>query len=283
MTNPFNLAWLVGLCALLWGTPAAAQTSSSLVQTDPQRNYAAIKNIITAIDDAERAAYAEQAARENGGQKVESLPPEILDLDHCATASQYFGSAAEGDKVVPLARLALDVTIWGRNLQLMKFPGQVWEPSLRNYETAQVGEMRRAQGRQLDARLQARRQGFMKEFATRLSSYQQSHPSLGRVVNDGSCHRYASAGNLSLRIETDPTGGSVFLIPTFFYELCRAQNIDPDDTQRCNRWREAISGRTASVSGDYLYVARWSDGATRRGKLSVIEQDVGGALVLRKL
>jgi hypothetical protein len=261
--------------AVLGGTPAGAQTSASLVQTDPQRNYAAIKKIITDIDNAERAAYPAGFGT-----------PTELDLDHCASAAEYLGSAAQGDKIVPLANLAVDATKWSRNLQLMKYPDQVWEPRLRSYETAQLGEMRRAQGRQLEDRLLGRRQTFMKQFAAQLSSYQRSHPTLGKVVNEGSCRRpndnYVRAGNRALEIATDPTGGSVFLIPTFFYELCRAQNIDPDDTARCNRWREAISGRQASVSGDYVYFVRWPDGATRRGKLSVVERDFGNSLVLRK-
>jgi hypothetical protein len=130
--------------------------------------------------------------------------------------------------------------------------------------------------------MQARRQAFMKELVGRLNAYRQSQPALGKVVHEGRCRQEITAGNINVRIETDPSGGSVFLIPTFFYDLCRAQNIDPDDTRRCNRWREAISGRTASVSGDYLYIVRWPDGASRRGKLSVVERDWDGGVILRK-
>jgi hypothetical protein len=257
-----------------------------MVQNDPQRNYAAVKKIIVALDEAQRADEARRfGGGGGGGEKPTPYVPTSFDLDHCESGSRYFGSAAQDDKIAALADLAVDSKTWSSTLVLMKYPNQVWEPALRSYENAQLGEMRRAQGQQLQAGLQARKQAFMKQFASQLSSYQRSHPTLGNVVNEGACHRPSRevrAGNVGLQISTDPMGGSVFLIPSFFYELCRAQNINPDDTVNCNRWREAISGRAASVAGDYVYFVRWPDGAMRRGKLSVVDREFGNVVVLRK-
>jgi hypothetical protein len=83
-------------------------------------------------------------------------------------------------------------------------------------------------------------------------------------------------------IATEPLGAQVMFIPTFFYELCKAQRLDPDDTRRCNRWREAVDGRLSQVAGDYLYMARWPDGAIRRGTLSFTGMEDGQRVVLRK-
>jgi hypothetical protein len=173
------------------------------------------------------------------------------------------------------------VLSWTGDLRRLKYLPDLWEPQLKEYEKSRLAEMRRSKGSQLVSRIENRKLTFMKQTTARLGSYQKTHPSLAKIDDAGSCRFIARGGEVPVSIETDPAGAKVLLIPSFFYELCRAQNIDSDDTVRCRRWREAISGRVSQVSGDYLYIVRWSDGATRRGKLSVM--DAGGdTLVLRK-
>ena len=66
---------------------------------------------------------------------------------------------------------------------------------------------------------------------------------LREVVIGGGC----GAGEVEVTIVTQPSGGQVLLAPSFYYELCRAQDIDPEDTRRCNRWREAHDGKLEYV------------------------------------
>jgi hypothetical protein len=87
---------------------------------------------------------------------------------------------------------------------------------------------------------------------------------------------------MSVRIVTSPRGGQVLFIPVFFYELCKAQNLDPDDARSCNRWGEAVDGRLAQVAGNYIYVARWPDGVVRRGRLTFSNKQDGETVLVQK-
>jgi hypothetical protein len=267
------LGWASGLVVLLCWSSAAAQSSSALVRSDPQRQYPAIKKVMEGFV---------------GGIADQDLRGEVdlfggYDLDHCASAWNYIGTwASKDDLVVPLANLALDVTIWNGALRSLKYPVELWRSELRGYEGAQLAEMSRSQGAQLENRLSNRKAAFRRELAARLDGYRKSHPSALKVINEGACRSTMRGGEVPLRIETVPADARVFLIPSFFYELCRAQNIDPDDTARCNRWREVITGRVSHVAGDYFYVVRWADGSTRRGNLSVVDT-IDDRVILRKL
>jgi hypothetical protein len=83
------------------------------------------------------------------------------------------------------------------------------------------------------------------------------------IVEGGGC----GAGGLTVRIATDPRGGQILIIPVFFYQLCKAQNLAPEDFKLCDRWREIPDGFNAEVSGDYNYIVRWSNGGRREGVL----------------
>jgi hypothetical protein len=273
MTGSVRLVWMGGLIVTLLLSSVSAQTSSALVRLDPQRQYPAVKKVMEGFV---------------GGIADQDLSGEVAlfggyDLDHCASAWNYIGTwASKDDLVVPLANLALDASIWNGALQSLKYPAELWQSQLRQYENAQLAEMRLSQGIALENRLNNRKAAFRKQLVSRLGTYQKLHPSVAKVINEGACRSTVRGGEVPLRIETEPPGATVYLIPGFFYELCRAQNIDPDDTARCNRWREVITGRVSHVAGDYLYVVRWADGSTRRGNLSVVDT-VDGKVILRKL
>lgn len=119
---------------------------------------------------------------------------------------------------------------------------------------------------------------FTGSIVTSLAAYRRSHPSLPKLVSIGGC----GGAELTVSIATDPKGGQVLFIPTFFYELCKVQRQNPDDPQRCPRWRGAFEGHLAEVIGNYMYRVRWHDGTLRRGTLNFAELDDGATIVLRK-
>jgi hypothetical protein len=273
MIRSARLVWMSSLIVTLFLSSVSAQTWLGFAQADPQRQYAAVKKVMEGFV---------------GGIADQDLSGEVAlfggyDLDHCASAWNYIGTwASKDDVVVPLATLALDASIWNGALRNLKYPIELWGSEMQGYESAQLADMRRSRGRRLEYRLNNRNAAFRKQLTARLDAYRKSHPSLAKVINEGACRSRMRGGEVPLRIETEPPGATVFLIPGFFYELCKAQNIDPDDTARCNRWREVITGRVSHVVGDYFYVVRWADGATRRGNLSVVDA-VDDRVILRKL
>jgi hypothetical protein len=114
-------------------------------------------------------------------------------------------------------------------------------------------------------------------LARQLNAYQRTHRILPPVIALG-----CGGGEIEVRIVAEPPNGTVFFIPVFFHEICRLQQIDPDDQNRCNRWREAIAGTPSMVAGDYVYLARWPDGVIRRGKLSFDGVESGKTVTLQK-
>jgi hypothetical protein len=255
---------------LVTGVPgASAQTSSSLMSSDPNGQYLAIKQ-------------AMQQMYGRGGPEIRSTftlldDPPGYDLYHCANGAEFLGLSGGDGRTSALANLAFDTVIWRNNLAKLGYPAEIVDPLLSEYETARLAAALRSPHETSDQQETARGR-FVERVRARLSDYRRSKPSLTPVVVEGGC----GAGEVNVSIATEPLGAQVMFIPTFFYELCKAQRLDPDDTRRCNRWREAVDGRLSQVAGDYLYMARWPDGAIRRGTLSFTGMEDGQRVVLRK-
>jgi hypothetical protein len=254
--------------ALAAGTSAAtAQTSSQLVQSDPRAQYAAVSAVMRQLYD------------EGQFQGIRwMLHSRTYNLYHCNVGSEYLGDAGDADPTVhDLANLAYDVVIWSRTLERIGYPEAVWGPAIAAYETATLDLL--AQPPYIGGtELADRRDAFREALLEVLLRHREDHPELRPVESIGEC----GAGEIHVRIATEPRGAQVLFIPTFFYELCRAQRLDPEDTVRCNRWREAIDGMLAQVAGDYYYLARWPDGVLRRGQLSFTNLQDEQTVVLRK-
>jgi hypothetical protein len=259
----------------LGASSVLAQTSTRALLADPRASYATIKGIVAKLN------------RENAS------PPAVVDgkynLSTCSEPALYMMESKrryEDDVVFQsLAWIAIDVLDVAEALSKLGYPAAVWEPIISDFETTSVnaGISAASQGARqsrsfLDGYLD-RQAKFFERLATQSQAYQRKNPSLARVVYEPGC----GAGEVQVRIVTEPRGGQVLFIPTFFYELCRAQNIDPpEDTKRCNRWREADGGRLSPVVGDYQYIATWRDGTVRKGRLRVGEKDDGRTITLRK-
>jgi hypothetical protein len=252
-----SLAVLIGLFA---GSVAIAQTSSSLIKSAPRVQYLAAKKAMQSV-------YNRYKRNRN---------PDT-DLFQCTLAGGYLGGLifsdywAEHDKLtVAIADLAFKVVLWSETLQRLGYPASVWQESLSRYESEEL--------RRLDSERDSRDKAFLEKLVALLDAYRSDHPALPEVTVGGEC----GADEVEVSIVTQPNGGQVLFTPSFFYELCRAQDIDPEDTRQCNRWREAHDGKLEYVSGAYHYLARWSDGATRRGMISFSANDGGKIITIRK-
>jgi hypothetical protein len=227
--------------------------------------YAAIKTVMQRLYD-------------KGDREIKAiLGKGDYDLYHCSSGSEYLGSTGGDEAMASLANIAFDVVIWSNNLKRLNYPAASWQTPIAQYEANEIALVQKGLAEAV-TEWADRRGKFLNALSGRLAERRAKQPSLRKVVVEGGC----GAGEVNVHIATEPKGGQVLFIPTFFYELCRVQNVDPDDTKGCTRWREAVEGTLAQVSGDYQYVVRWPDGAVRRGKLSFQNLQDGQTVTLRK-
>jgi hypothetical protein len=250
----------IGIAVAYFATlgAASAQTSSERISADPRSHYEVVKRILrtlfeqdlreTAAANEKRLAELKKTSSKEWRQQQDFVRREQrkTDLYNCATGDLFMPEQwlKQDEIMVPLANLALDFVALEHNI----------------------------------ARFSRRKAKFLEQLARRLNQERKANSSLPRLVVDGGC----GAGEITVQIATDPPGAQVLFIPTFFYELCRAQKLQADDPWgNCSeRWREAVDGTVSRVSGDYHYVARWSDGATRRGRLRMTDVEDGQTIKL---
>jgi hypothetical protein len=259
------------LTAAIWlASAAAAQTSAGLVTSDPAGQYLAVKRTMQQM-------YANDV---KGFERRRRKSPDGYDLFNCESGSDYIGPrGTELDYL--LAALAHDVVVWSNDLARLNFPRYVYEIQIAGYEGTELDLISTNAGKDLNEwyeRQGQRHSEFVNILAQSLTAYKLTSGAAPRVVAKGGC----GAGEMSVQIVTNPRGGRILFIPIFFYELCKAQNLNPEDTTGCNRWGEAIDGRLSQVAGDYIYVARWPDGTTRRGRLTFNNKQDGQTVVLQK-
>jgi hypothetical protein len=214
---------LLPICAtgflLLCTHSSVAQTSTQSFIADPKAAYAAIKSVMLKVD-------------KNIGKPV--LDKGKFNIATCADASLYIMvTKRKYDDELLFATIgftAANVLDWSRALTALGYPRSVWEPLVDKYETEELaaGIRANASGQQQlkkFAERQVNRTGEVQnQLAIILDKYRKAHPSLPRVVYEPGC----GAGEVSVKIVTDPRGGRAMFIPTFFYELCQAQGLDPE-------------------------------------------------------
>jgi hypothetical protein len=201
-----------------------------------------------------------------------------LDLISCTAGHGYLGHT-EQDLIMPaFADIAFDVIFWREGLKRAGYPAALWRSALSDYEQRAVDRaiaVSKSGGDPDDYEIP---ESFFKGLERDVAPYHAAHPATWHVVNDGGC----GAVEAKVSIATRPTGGQVFVIPTFFYQLCKVQKQNADDTHSCPNWREAVDGQVSEVAGDYQYQVRWHDGSVRRGRLSFDYNDDGHTITLRK-
>jgi hypothetical protein len=239
--------------------------SSSLVKADPKAQYYVIKRTMQQF-------YDSGTLKSN----VSTHPADPYDLHACgASGADFLGRAYDdSEPVAELANLAARVVLWRSDLRKIGYPESVWRPVLIEFEDTALPLLGGP-----SSNYDAFNEKQSKRIAATLNKHRRaSNPGLREIVIMGGC----GAGEIGIKVTTEPRNGQLLFIPVFFHELCKAQRFDPDDPRSCDRWREAVDGVLFDVAGDYFYRAQWPDGAARRGRLSFTNLKDGQTVVFRK-
>jgi hypothetical protein len=174
------------------------------------------------------------------------------------------------------AFIADKVLIWERDLPRLGYPRRIWSGPVARFESSAIyvaNSVKPDDFYEAYDNLDVRRRGLQNA----LLAYRKTHPRAVDIANGLGC----GGGELPVKLVTQPAAVQVSIIPAFFFELCRVQKIDPNDTSRCAHWHE-VTGPIVEVSGNYRYVARWHDGTVKRGILDVESAADAGTITLRK-
>jgi len=224
-----------------------------------------------------KAAIA-KVYRETGSSRKPGNTRGTYDLDNCQGGSDFVGDhndLAKLSRIRIYADIANEATIWETDLAALGYPAYLWQPWVKHYENSAVNLLKRVPPAQFYEAWQRSSPPF-ERLQSRLNKYWRAHRNLARIVNVGGC----GAGEQTWKLVTQPRAAQVLIIPSFFYQLCQVERINPHDTSRCAHWREVIDGTITEVSGAYYYRVRWRDGRLRLGKLS-FDEIRGDTLTLR--
>jgi len=245
-------------------TPTQRQTSKQLVSADPRGQYLVVKRTI--------ARLASEPANASEG--------EPYDLEDCITGSDYLG-VSDDSAVLALANIAYVVVHLRKTLTKLGYPESVWSPLLVQFENKQLDLQLREIGQPYnpDSPSSRHKDTFKQKLVRELNGYRaQRAPGLPKVFSEGGC----GAGEVNITIRTEPRGGQAILIPVFFFELCKAQQYDPDNRAQCTWWVDPPDGAPLAVSGDYFFRASWPDGVERRGRTTFDAAKDGQTFIIRK-
>jgi len=232
-----------------------------LALTGPSLSYAQIKAAVAAVRAQRPARHAD-------------VVDGRYDIMDCGESDYTGGSATRASEYAYIADKAL---IWETDLPRIGYPRRVWAAPVARFESSGIFVANSVAPEHFfdvwDDRIDASRKRLQKS----LLAYRATHPHAAAIANGLGC----GGGEVPVKLVTRPVATQVSIIPSFFYELCRVQRIDPNDTARCAHWRE-VSGPIVQVSGDYHYVAKWHDGTVKRGMLDVESATDAGTITLRK-
>jgi hypothetical protein len=256
----------VGSFLTLCTISLAAQTSSSFGRAD---KYRAAKTILQEIYD--------QGDLSSGIEKNDNGEVDEYDLSRgstCQEPSEYLGSFEsenvttgerserpqhKNDDIAAFVLDEVNIVVWQNDLRKLNIPDSVWRPVLDIYEASIINPKAKGFNMEIMAG------GLNRRMA-------QAGLSKPKFVFQPGC----GSGGASVHFALQPADGQLFLIPVFLYKLCQAQHVSPLDFKSCDRWKEIFSERVWAVSGDYMYLARWSDGVVRCGKLTYDDIDKFG-------
>lgn len=244
-------------------SPKIVLSSKQLVEADPRGQYLIIKETIAGL----------------APEPKDPSPSEIYDLEDCKTGWDFIG-VSQDELIGPLADLAYMVVHLRKTLVKLGYPESVWSSSLTQFENRQLSLLISEVGQpdSDDSPSQRNREGFKEKIVQELNSYREESPDLPQVIYLGEC----GAGEVTIDLRTDPAGGRATLIPVFFFELCKAQQLNPEDGTQCKWWLEPAEGLKLEVSGDYYFRATWSDGIQKQGRMSFDPAQDGQTITITK-
>ncbi len=263
---------------------ASARTSSETLKSDLRSQYASLKEVLKPILEARREDLKPR------------LDGKIFDFA-CSGNRTFYDQLFDLDawkdteiELRALLKLAQDAVLLRLDLQQIA-PARIWQADFETYERQELQDIVETLSRggfklsefgvvsgsdEFESRHVRREKELYQSLANALNSYRRSP----KFIFGPGCE---GDGEIAVKIATLPAGAQVHFIPRFFYDLCKKQNIDPEDLGNCNRWREAIDNQLTEVIGNYRYIVHWPDGTVRRGVLSFGAHDEGKTITLSKL
>ena len=278
------LSTMVSFCLALsaFGIPK----SSEMLLENRRQSYFVIKKI--AQEDLNKTFQSTLAMElvHKDDREYRMKPDFNLCGENDSFTSSSFDKYSDSDLMFLLTTLAIDVARWQKGLQDAGYPESVFGPHLDNFEEHVISRIEKLSDSEIkiikkssdDALKKATedkpdyygpfQESYREEaelLASRLNDYRNRTKSKipEVIVTENEC----GAGGLIVTISTNPRGGIIWVIPMFFYKLCKAQNLNVNDPNSCDRWREIHDGFHAEISGDYRYKVRWHDGSIREGTL----------------
>ena len=272
MTKPVTIALLVLLatttCWAQAGAPSATQaaateptvalSSSEKVRENLASQYVLLKTVVGKVI---------------GVVNARALPvePEGYNLlKYCWTASNVLGDWAEragltGEMIVR----ALQTYSWQRDLTRAGYPEGPVAEAIGRYEAALV-----AAGFTEAAGTRA-----LQGLVTDLDGIRRTEPGTAKVHASYRCG--TQTRSLGMNHTTVPEGGRVRFIPALLHQLCAAQQLDPDDSTRCDYWMTAKTDGPMSFAGEMVYSVRWPDGSVATGRFDPEALRSVGSVTLR--
>jgi hypothetical protein len=238
--------------------PTVIRSSSEKVRENPASQYMLIKTVV---------------GKGIGGVNARALPVEAEGynlLKYCWTTVNVLGDWAEragltGEMIVQ----ALQTYSWQRDLTRAGYPEAAVAEAIGRYEAALVaaGFTEAARTRAVDG------------LVADLNGIKRTEPGAAQIRAIPRCG--AHDRSLGLNHTTQPEGGRVQFIPYLLHQLCAAQQLDPDDTVRCDYWMTAKPEGPMSFAGEMAYSVRWPDGAVATGRFDPDALRNVGSVTLR--
>jgi hypothetical protein len=247
-----SLSFVTGCVFLLCGF----SSDPPFVPVSHPENYDALKTVM-------QQAYEKGLLKSGIEYAQKEGPPGTYDMSQgstCHEPTDYLGSFDDpskiggvllndrNDDIAQLVQLAVDMVVWTNDLRKLGVPERIWRPILNVYE---------------DRVLRSKPSTFN---IVELLNHEMARAGIStpKFIFRPEC----GAGGIDVHLELKPVEGQLFLIPVFLYKLCEVQHLNPLDLKSCDRWKEIFSERVGDVSGDYMYLARWTDGVVRCGTLT---------------
>jgi hypothetical protein len=235
-----------------------SRPSSERVKADPAGQYVLIKSVAATLP-----APARRTPRGD---------PDGYDLAGYCWAPEYVMGdwAKPADLAGRLLMVAMETTVWSRELAVRGFPVKPLSEAIGRYEGAMVAA----------GATDAARQRGHEALVAELEALRRASPGAPRVQLSAGCSGPTLA--VQLRYKTVPEGGRARFIAKALHEICRVQGIDANDSTRCDYWLENPEAEPRFFMGDYVWSARWPDDRVVQGEFDARSISEPGVVTLRQ-
>lgn len=266
--NAFKLVAIFVATLLLATTSQAEPTAKN---ESPQDYFTAIKTALKTTEPQhpwlesviiEVKYDLEHRFREKG--RVSTGVP----FSDCNTPETFFGLSLDDPNTLPVD-IIIDTEMLRAYFDYLKMPKNILNPHITHLEKIAIEyisiiQNKPRQARKLRTLYHNKMWDIHQNLLVDANKYGKTQGLLFEYT-DG-----CGGGELPVKINTQPSGAKVHYIPLFFYNLCKARGIPPDDFTACTGWVSAAK-KSEYLSGKYFYIAQWPNGKSRSDIFNVEE------------